>query len=113
MLSVEVDMERWLLLEHSMLTATQVQTASSKQMDVMGSVLLHSYGVLQTVDGRGCERYFVEVLPTLPAAHECGCQCYSLLRYCTNFKQQTDVGVSTVEASHQLQKANGCGSQHC
>ena len=46
MLSIKVDMERWLLLEHSMLTATQVQTASSKQMDVVESVLLHSYGVL-------------------------------------------------------------------
>ena len=112
MLSVEVDVERRLLLEHSMLTATQVQTASSKQMDVMESVLLHSYSVLQTANC-GCERHFVEVLPTLPAAHGCGCQCYSLLRYCTNFKKQTGVGVSTVEASHQLQKADGCGSQHC
>ena len=113
MLSIKVDMERWLLLEHSMLTATQVQTASSKQMDVVESVLLHSYGVLQTADRRGCERCFVEVLPTLPAAHGCGCQCCSLLRYCTNFKQQTAVGVGTVEASPQLQKADGCGSQHC
>lgn len=110
-----------------MLTATQVQTASSKQMDVVESVLLHSYGVLQTADRRGCERCFVEVLPTLPAAHGCGCQCCSLSRYCTNFKQQTGVGVSTVEVlykqqtgvgvstvevSYQLRTANGCGCQH-
>ena len=36
----------------------------------------------------------------------------ALLKYCTNFKQQTDLGVSTVEVSYQLRTANGCGCQH-
>ena len=115
-----------------------VQTSNSRRL--WESALLRHHPSFKKQTDVGVST--VEVSHQLRTADGCGSQhCRGIVqtsnsrwmwesalsRYCTNFKQQTGVGVSTVEVlykqqtgvgvstvevSYQLRTANGCGCQH-